>query len=218
MTESESRKDPPFSAVLSSQISIEELDVHVTSRNGGRPKLGAPVRWAAPLAVPLALASPTAGLAQLLPDGPQFLVNSYTPQSQERPSVDVDALGNLVAVWPNLGSYGDDHDNFSVQARLFDAAGQWATSSTSTTTRPPTRTTRPSPRAPSAPSSWSGRGTAPTERTPAATASRPAASPTPSSTTASRPATRAGGPRSRPERGGRISLRSSLTAPVSERQ
>ena len=63
-------------------------------------------------------------VAQETPDGPQFVVDTYTTNSQERPSVAMDGLGNLVAVWPSLGSYGDDHDGFSIQARLFDASGQ----------------------------------------------------------------------------------------------
>jgi hypothetical protein len=54
--------------------------------------------------------------------GAQFQVNTYTTQSQQAPSVGVDADGNFVVVWQSRGSAGSDLD-YSVQGQSYDASG-----------------------------------------------------------------------------------------------
>lgn len=61
--------------------------------------------------------------AQGSPLGDQFQVNTYTTNSQHRPSITVDSRGDFVVVWDSYGSTGDDDYYLSIQARRFDAAG-----------------------------------------------------------------------------------------------
>lgn len=55
--------------------------------------------------------------------GDEFQVNAYTTDLQEWPSVALDDLGNFVIVWHSYGSYEDDTDSVSIQARLFSWEG-----------------------------------------------------------------------------------------------
>jgi hypothetical protein len=55
-----------------------------------------------------------------VPLGPQFQVNTYTPDQQAFPAVASDPSGNFVVVWESTGQDGDDRGVF---ARLFDSSG-----------------------------------------------------------------------------------------------
>lgn len=57
------------------------------------------------------------------PAGDQFLVNSYTTNSQQRPRVAMDASSNFIVTWTSIGSPGDDNSDSSAQARAFFADG-----------------------------------------------------------------------------------------------
>ena len=61
--------------------------------------------------------------AQGAPLGDQFQVNTYTTNSQHRPSIAVDSRGDFVVAWDSYGSTGNDDYYLSIQARQFDAAG-----------------------------------------------------------------------------------------------
>ena len=65
--------------------------------------------------------SATAGFAQPTPHGGQFQVNTFTPNSQQRPAVAFDAQGQMVAVWKSFGDIGDPA--FSVQGQRYSASG-----------------------------------------------------------------------------------------------
>ena len=65
--------------------------------------------------------SATAAFAQATPHGGQFQVNTFTPNSQQRPAVAFDAQGQLVAVWKSFGEIGDPDS--SVQGQRYSAAG-----------------------------------------------------------------------------------------------
>ena len=65
--------------------------------------------------------SATAAFAQATPHGGQFQVNTFTPNSQQRPAVAFDAQGQLVAVWKSFGDFGDPF--FSVQGQRYSASG-----------------------------------------------------------------------------------------------
>jgi hypothetical protein len=54
------------------------------------------------------------------PQGSEFLVNSYTSESQERPSVAADADGNFVVVW---SGYLQDGSSGGAFGQRFDASG-----------------------------------------------------------------------------------------------
>ena len=58
------------------------------------------------------------------PVGGQFQVNSYTTSLQYRAAVAADAQGNFVVAWRSSGSYGTDTSGDSIQAQLFDDAGE----------------------------------------------------------------------------------------------
>jgi hypothetical protein len=58
------------------------------------------------------------------PLGPDFQVNQYTTGMQFRPAVGADGSSNFVVAWESWGSAGTDGSLSSVQARLYDAAGQ----------------------------------------------------------------------------------------------
>lgn len=58
-----------------------------------------------------------------VPRGDQFQVNSYTTSYQALPSVDADGQGRFLVVWQSTGSFGDDTDAVSAQARQFDFEG-----------------------------------------------------------------------------------------------
>jgi hypothetical protein len=64
-----------------------------------------------------------AALAQMLPVGPEFQVNSYTTSFSAYPAVAADGVGNFVVAWTSFGSSGPDTDGFSVQAQRYDNAG-----------------------------------------------------------------------------------------------
>jgi hypothetical protein len=53
----------------------------------------------------------------------EFQVNSYTAYDQDFPSVAVAANGTAVVAWHSRGSFGSDNPGSSVQAQLYDAAG-----------------------------------------------------------------------------------------------
>ncbi|NHZ73472.1 MAG: hypothetical protein GWP16_03265 [Nitrospirae bacterium] len=55
--------------------------------------------------------------------GGEFQVNSYTTDSQYRPSVAMDTDGDFVVVWESLGSFGSDTFGKSVQGQRFAADG-----------------------------------------------------------------------------------------------
>ena len=57
------------------------------------------------------------------PRGDQFQVNSYTTSQQALPSVDADGQGRFLVVWQSTGSFGDDTDGVSAQARQFGFEG-----------------------------------------------------------------------------------------------
>lgn len=57
------------------------------------------------------------------PVGGQFQVNTYTTDSQDRPAVAMDPLGNFVVVWESYGSDGTDDDYNSIQGQLYDSDG-----------------------------------------------------------------------------------------------
>jgi hypothetical protein len=60
-------------------------------------------------------------LLSIVPAGPEFLVNAYTPGGQFWPSVAMDAAGNFLVVWSGDGA---DEDLYGgVFARRFDATG-----------------------------------------------------------------------------------------------
>jgi hypothetical protein len=75
--------------------------------------------------------------------GGQFQVNTYTTDTQARPSVASDSAGNFVVVWQSYGSAGGDTSAYSVQGQRYDASGarvggqfQVNTSTTNTQTHP----------------------------------------------------------------------------------
>ena len=53
------------------------------------------------------------------PVGPEFQVNTYTPDNQERPAVSSNAAGTFVVAWSSYGSAGSDSSYRSVQAQRF---------------------------------------------------------------------------------------------------
>jgi len=58
------------------------------------------------------------------PIGPQFQVNTYTPNLQNRMEVSSDGAGGFVVVWTSgAGGFGTDHSSSSVEGQRFDAAG-----------------------------------------------------------------------------------------------
>jgi len=59
-------------------------------------------------------------VAQVLPQGPEFQVNTHTTYSQTAPSVGVDGMGNFVVAWT---SFGKDGSATGIAARRFDSAG-----------------------------------------------------------------------------------------------
>lgn len=65
----------------------------------------------------------TAATAEISPNGPEFLINSYTPSSQYAPDVASDSAGNFVVVWQSNGSTGGDTWYSSIQVRRFRADG-----------------------------------------------------------------------------------------------
>jgi hypothetical protein len=62
-------------------------------------------------------------IAQPVPVGPEFQVNSYTTSVQTEPAVAVDNAGNFVAVWRSFGSAGSDASGSSIQGQRYDATG-----------------------------------------------------------------------------------------------
>ena len=59
-------------------------------------------------------------LLSVVPTGPEFQVNSYTPDDQEFPAVAVNADGDAVVVWE---SHGQDGDGFGIYGQRYNAAG-----------------------------------------------------------------------------------------------
>ena len=57
------------------------------------------------------------------PIGDDFQINAYTMNNQFNPDVAIDAAGDFVATWNSFGSFGDDNDLLSIQARHFRTAG-----------------------------------------------------------------------------------------------
>ncbi len=58
-----------------------------------------------------------------IPQGSQFLVNTYTTSSQSGPSIASNPDGSFLVVWSSLGSFGSDVDSYSIQAQAFSDAG-----------------------------------------------------------------------------------------------
>ena len=56
--------------------------------------------------------------------GPQFQVNSYTTNQQQRPAVGLDSEGAFVVVWESRGSYGTDTSYQSIQGQVYDASAK----------------------------------------------------------------------------------------------
>jgi hypothetical protein len=75
------------------------------------------------MALLVALSAPTAGLAQVCGSAAEFAANTYTPSLQTRPAVAVAPDGTFVVAWQSLGSFGDDTEFTSVQARRFGRTG-----------------------------------------------------------------------------------------------
>jgi hypothetical protein len=69
----------------------------------------------------LLLAAPVA--AQVLVNGDEFQVNTYTPDYQSEGVVAFGADGSFVVVWDSYGSSGPDQDGWGIVARRFDARG-----------------------------------------------------------------------------------------------
>jgi hypothetical protein len=57
------------------------------------------------------------------PRGEEWQVDDFTAHQQVRPAVAAMA-GGFVVAWTSRGSYGDDDDVYSIQARRFDASGR----------------------------------------------------------------------------------------------
>jgi hypothetical protein len=55
--------------------------------------------------------------------GPEFLVNTFTPNAQNYPAVALSPDGDFVVVWQSEGSYGDDTPSPSIQAQRYSSAG-----------------------------------------------------------------------------------------------
>jgi hypothetical protein len=60
---------------------------------------------------------------ELVPQGPQFLVNTYTTDSQQAPAVAADDAGNFVVVWASTGSGGSDASGISIQGQRYESDG-----------------------------------------------------------------------------------------------
>ncbi len=58
-----------------------------------------------------------------MPLNDQFQVGTYPTNRQYDPQVAADADGNFVVAWESYGSYGDDNQENSIQARRFDSSG-----------------------------------------------------------------------------------------------
>lgn len=69
----------------------------------------------------LLMAAPVA--AQVLVNGDEFQVNTYTPNYQGEGDVAFGADGSFVVVWDSYGSSGPDQDGWGIVARRFDARG-----------------------------------------------------------------------------------------------
>jgi hypothetical protein len=66
------------------------------------------------------LGLPWAALAQPIPAGAEFQVNTYTTNRQDVSEVAMDARGNFVVVW---SSVNQDGDSYGIFGQRFDAAG-----------------------------------------------------------------------------------------------
>jgi len=69
------------------------------------------------------LALPVVVRGELLFDGPEVHVNTYTTSNQLQPAVAADVSGGFVIVWESLGSNGNDSSYFSVQGQRYDSTG-----------------------------------------------------------------------------------------------
>lgn len=52
-------------------------------------------------------------------DGSEFQLNAYTTSVQSIPRIELTDGGEMVAVWPSMGSFEDDQDSLSIQGRRF---------------------------------------------------------------------------------------------------
>ena len=73
----------------------------------------------AALLVPLALLLPSTAESQGNPIGPEFRVNSYTTDSENRPQISADASGNFVIIWSTAVQYSF----YDVMAQRYAASG-----------------------------------------------------------------------------------------------
>jgi len=68
----------------------------------------------------LILVAPARALAQSIPTGSEFQINTETSQAQQAAAVATDLFGNFVVVWE---SYGQDGDNSGIFGQRFDNMG-----------------------------------------------------------------------------------------------
>ncbi|MEO1085737.1 MAG: SdrD B-like domain-containing protein, partial [Acidobacteriota bacterium] len=57
------------------------------------------------------------------PQGPQFIINTYTTDIQNRSDVAVGADGSFVVVWQSEGGFGDDDSGYSIQGQRYSPSG-----------------------------------------------------------------------------------------------
>ena len=88
-----------------------------------RLELMAPWRALVQALVCLASVFAVAWAQALVPAGPEFQVNSYTPNPQGRPVVAADPTGQFVVVWESVGSPGTDNSVYSVQGQRYSSNG-----------------------------------------------------------------------------------------------
>jgi hypothetical protein len=72
------------------------------------------------LALVIVLAAPGLLLAQGVPLGPEFRVNTYTTAFQRNPSMAFDSVGNFVLAWE---SYGQDGSGYGIFAQRYASTG-----------------------------------------------------------------------------------------------
>lgn len=70
----------------------------------------------------LLLVLPLPAFALVSPLGPEFQVNTYTPNAQDRPAICRDAAGNFVVVWESDND--QDGDQSGIFAQRYNSIGQ----------------------------------------------------------------------------------------------
>ncbi len=97
---------------------ISLLLSHFTQVRVNLPNL---TRGAAFLCVASALGAPPAHA--VIPLGPEFQVNSFTPNPQGRPAAAADGSGGFIVVWESVGSPALDPTSYSIQGQRYAAGG-----------------------------------------------------------------------------------------------